>query len=777
MRRFLARLRQRATLNRVAALAMTVVVIVASVIALSMGLGGKGESTAEPQPAAPAPAQGAEATADPVAVPTEVVSPLAPGASPTVVPYREFVAEAEDGGYRAAVIDGVRFWVAGVDAQGRVAAARLPETGNTQASSGGALPSAIELPAELRDEGVIVLAAAPTPEAATASGGSAIGGFARFLLFFLGATLFIYAGFWLFRRLRGATGGSPFGGGSLSGHGKSRGGSRVSVVPSVRFSDVAGCDEAVDALSETIAFLKDPERFGRVGARMPKGLIMHGPPGTGKTLLAKATAGEAGVPFYETSGSEFVEMYVGVGASRVRDLFKRARQHPDGAIVFIDEIDAIGQARGGGGGTRSGRSDQERDQTLNQLLSEMDGFGGGERVVVMASTNRLELLDDALLRPGRFDRHIQVDFPNREGRRAILEVHARSKSFTEDGLLDELAATTAGSSGADLENLLNEAAIMAALDGREAITRADLTEGHLRAVVGRERADGDVPEDERRVIAWHEAGHALAAELCPTHTKAQRVTIVRRGKAMGLAFYPSGDKYLYSPQDIFEQMIVGLAGRAAEEVVFGQISSGAANDLEQVNEKARGAIQQLGFSGRVGQLITHSSRGSYGASEETRTSVDAEVARMVAEAYSDALRILGAHRDELERLAIALLVNRQLDRAQLVEAIGLDEARSLPRAAQALMRGEVAREIVGPPVEPPSLPVPVVDALADDVVGEPAPALPPPDPPRARRRLRLPVRAVETARHTAVAGGAAARAAAAAWSTARAASARRRASA
>lgn len=609
-------------------------------------------------------------------VPTEIISPLAPGAAPTLVDYVDVVAGARRGRYGAAVVDGVGYWVAATDTKGRVVVARIP--GERRISGTEASPSALNLPTILRDNDVLVLSPAAAPAAAVAEEKGFFSGTMRLIAMLGIAMLVIYAGFWAIRRMRGGgTGGSsPLGGGGgLSRHGRSRASARVTEVPTMRFSDVAGCDEAVESLNETIAFLSDPERFTRVGARMPRGLILHGPPGTGKTLLAKACAGEAGVPFYESSGSEFVEMYVGVGAARVRDLFQRARQHPEGAIIYIDEIDAIGQSRGGGGGggqggPRSGRSDQERDQTLNQLLTEMDGFRGTEKVVVIASTNRLELLDAALLRPGRLDRHLEIGLPSETGRREILGVHAANKTLDTDEDLDALAAATAGLSGADLENVLNEAAIIAAVDERSEIVASDLSEGHLRSLAGREKADQGIIESERIRVAWHEAGHALAAELCPGHPGAQQVTIARRGQAMGLAFYPSPDRHLFAAQDIFEQLIVALAGRAAERVEFGDYSSGAANDLEQASQRARAAILRLGFSARLGPVVGGSDNWG-GLSPAAQADADREVGLFIAAAQEDAERLLRAHHDALGRLAQALLDGDRLMRDDILAALAL----------------------------------------------------------------------------------------------------------
>ena len=371
------------------------------------------------------------------------------------------------------------------------------------------------------------------------------------------------------------------------------------------------------------------------------------------------------MPYYSLSGSEFVESLVGVGASRVRDLFVKARKNKTGAVIFIDEIDAVGRKRGslGAGGN------DERETTLNQLLVELDGFSPRDRIVVIAATNRVELLDDALTRPGRFDRHIQVSLPAERGRRAILAVHSANKRFGPDADLDHIAAITAGFSGADLAKLLNEAAIMSVRGGRPAISNADLAEGMLRVVAGPERKDRALAAGERERIAWHEAGHALAADLCPTHPKVQRMTILARGMAAGLALFGDTDSAMLSPQELHERMIVALAGRAAEQVHFGTISSGAANDLEQVNRLARQAVERLGFAPQVGQIVTSVGEMPLTLAESTRREIDLAVGGMVDAAYAEALQLLHEHRDQLDRLAAAVLEHEQLDREALSQVL------------------------------------------------------------------------------------------------------------
>jgi cell division protease FtsH len=434
--------------------------------------------------------------------------------------------------------------------------------------------------------------------------------------------------------------------------------------PALGFRDVAGCEEAVEEVSEFVEFLRDPARFASVGAKMPSGVILHGPPGTGKTLLAKALAGEAGCSFFAVSGSDFVEQFVGVGAKRVRDLFSRARESEDGAVIFIDEIDAIGKKRSG----NAAGGAEEREGTLNELLVQMDGFPTDRRVVVVAATNRLDTLDDALLRPGRFARQVRVDLPTEDGRREILGLHAQGKPLAEDVDLDRLARVTSGCSGADLEDMLNEAAIMAARSNRGLIAQEDLEEGFLRAIAGPEKRSGGLSADEKETVAAHEAGHVLCAELCASADKAQRATIRPRGRAAGLAVYGRTDRSLHDAESIHVRLVCLLGGRAAEWVRFGKVSSGAANDLQQANSIARSAVQELGLSDATGKLVD--SGGPM--SDATRAIMDSETERLVAEAYRDAIALLEEHRDELDRLTEALLTAEDVDRAEILVALGPD---------------------------------------------------------------------------------------------------------
>jgi cell division protease FtsH len=478
---------------------------------------------------------------------------------------------------------------------------------------------------------------------------------------------------------------------------------KLDTAPTARFSDVAGCDEVVEEVAEFKEFLVDPAPFRRLGARMPSGLILHGPPGTGKTLVAKALAGEAGASFFAVSGSDFVDRYVGMGASRIRDLFRKARAAAP-AIIFIDEIDAVGKKRGGAPG-----SDSEREQTLNQLLVEMDGFNSKDRVVVAAATNRLDTLDEALLRAGRFSRQVQVGLPDKDGRRRILEVHTKGTPLDADVDLDRLAEVTASMSGATLADLVNEAAIMAARAKRTTVTQADLEEGQLRALAGPEKKNRTMSEEERELIAYHEAGHVLCAELSAEHEKAQRATIKPRGQAGGLALYGQTDRAIHSAQYLHERMLCALGGRAAEWVRYGKVSTGAANDLEQVNRVARQAVEELGFSAATGQITLSGARGQ--VSDHTREVIDAEVERMLAEAYAQAVHHLEAHRAKLDSLATALLACEDLSRIEIVAALAAADG------------GEPA------PLTRPRSPAPALHRP----VPAPAPAaVQPPHPPRLR---------------------------------------------
>ena len=438
--------------------------------------------------------------------------------------------------------------------------------------------------------------------------------------------------------------------------------------PTVTFDDVAGADEAKEELKEVVEFLKDPQRFRRLGARVPKGVLLVGPPGVGKTLLARAVAGEAGVPYL--SGSEFVEMFVGVGASRVRDLFQQARKHAP-CIVFIDEIDAVGRQRGAG----LGGSHDEREQTLNQLLVEMDGFDQDTNIIVMAATNRPDILDPALLRPGRFDRRIIIDRPDLQGRLAILKIHARGKPMAPDVDLEAIAKATPGFVGADLENLTNEAALLAARRGKDKITQQELEEAIERVIAGPERKSRVIPPEEKLIIAYHEAGHAIVMQALPEADPVHKVSISPRGMAGGYTMaLPEEDYFLSSRRRLFAQLVSLLGGRVAEELVFDDITTGAANDLEQVTRLARTMVTRFGMSDSLGPMTFGKNEGLIflgrdlhelrDYSEAVAQRIDEEVQKLVRAAYEKAREILTQYRDALDRVAQALLEKETLSREE-----------------------------------------------------------------------------------------------------------------
>ncbi|ARX86756.1 MULTISPECIES: ATP-dependent zinc metalloprotease FtsH [Streptomyces] len=437
------------------------------------------------------------------------------------------------------------------------------------------------------------------------------------------------------------------------------------------FEDVAGIDEVEGELNDVVDFLKNPDAYRRMGARMPGGVLLAGPPGTGKTLLARAVAGEAGVPFFSASASEFIEMIVGVGASRVRELFAEARKVAP-AIIFIDEIDTIGRARGGGSGM--GGHD-EREQTLNQILTEMDGFSGSEGVIVIAATNRADILDPALTRPGRFDRVVNVSPPDRGGREAILGIHTRAIPLADDVDLAQIARTTPGMTGADLANLANEAALLAVKRGQELVTQSDLSEALEKVQLGAERPLV-MPDEERRRTAYHESGHALLGMLQPGADPVRKITIVPRGRALGVTLStPDADKYAYTEEYLRGRIIGALGGMAAEHVVYGVITTGAENDLEQVTNIARGMVARWGMSERVGRLsaLPNDAQQAYGlaAAPATLDTIDGEMHRIVDECYESACRQLRDHRDQLDALAASLLENETLEEADAYRVAGI----------------------------------------------------------------------------------------------------------
>jgi cell division protease FtsH len=436
---------------------------------------------------------------------------------------------------------------------------------------------------------------------------------------------------------------------------------------SISWDEVAGLEEAKEELAEVVEYLRDPDRFGRLGARVPRGILLYGPPGTGKTLLAKAIAGEAGAKFYAQSASAFVEMFAGLGAARIRKLFEEARRNAP-AIIFIDELDAVGAQRTGHGFSR------EQDQTLNQLLVELDGFESREEVIVMGASNRLQDLDVALLRPGRFDRQVLVAAPDLAGREQILGVHTRGKPLAADVDLHSIARQTAGLTGAELENIANEAAIFAGRESRSEILHADFEDAMERVVAGLQQRKV-MTEKERRILAYHEAGHAVMSHLTGDVMPVHKVTIVSRGQALGYTLnLPNEERYLHTTEEFEDLLKVYLAGRAAEQVVFGRITNGAANDLERATELTRAMVFEYGMSNASASRTMRAD--NYALSEETKRLRDQEQARLTDEAFAEAQRLLQKHRPALDRIAKALLEKETLDRTELGELLGEVEPES-----------------------------------------------------------------------------------------------------
>lgn len=461
------------------------------------------------------------------------------------------------------------------------------------------------------------------------------------------------------------------GGGGIMGVGKSNAKMYVQKETGVTFKDVAGQDEAKESLQEVVDFLHNPGKYVKIGAKLPKGALLVGPPGTGKTLLAKAVAGEAHVPFFSLAGSDFVEMYVGVGASRVRDLFKDAQKNAP-CIIFIDEIDAIGKSRD----SRYGGGNDEREQTLNQLLSEMDGFDSAKGIMILAATNRPEILDKALLRPGRFDRRIIVDKPDLKGRKETLKVHSKDVLLDDSVDFDEIALATAGAVGSDLANMVNEAAINAVKSGREAVNQKDLLEAIEVVMMGKEKKDRIMTKKERKIVSYHEIGHALASALQKNTDPIQKITIVPRTMgALGYAWYvPEEEKHLESKEELYEQIVTALAGRAAEELIFASITNGASNDIEKATSLARAMVTRFGMSERFGLIKLESVEDRYlsgrmvmECADETAAGVDEEVMRILSEAYEEAKRLLSENRDLLDRLAEYLLEKESITGKQFME--------------------------------------------------------------------------------------------------------------
>lgn len=475
--------------------------------------------------------------------------------------------------------------------------------------------------------------------------------------------ILIGAFFFIFRQAQGSNN-------AAMSFGKSRARMFTGDHPTVTFADVAGVEEAKEELKEVVEFLREPQKFIQLGARIPKGVLLVGPPGTGKTLLAKAVSGEAGVPFFSISGSEFVEMFVGVGASRVRDLFDQAKRHSP-CIVFMDEIDAVGRQRGAG----LGGSHDEREQTLNQMLVEMDGFDTDTNIIIMAATNRPDILDPALLRPGRFDRRVVLDRPDVRGREAILKVHVKGKPLEPNIDLSVLARATPGFVGADLENLVNEAAILAARRNKKSISQSEFEEAIERVIAGPERKSRLISDEEKRIIAYHEAGHAVVMNALPDHDPVQKVTIIARGMAGGYTIaLPTEDRTIMPRKKLIAQMVGLLGGRAAEEIVFDDITSGAGNDIERVTQIARTMVTRLGMSSEMGPMVYGqkeeliflgreiSEQRDY--SEAVAEQIDSEVRRLVNDAYQQARQILIEYRDKLDAVAQRLLEVETISREE-----------------------------------------------------------------------------------------------------------------
>ena len=487
---------------------------------------------------------------------------------------------------------------------------------------------------------------------------------------------------WLFRRMNK-------GGGMMGGVGKSKAKAYVQKETGVTFKDVAGEDEAKESLQEVVDFLHNPGKYAAIGAKLPKGALLVGPPGTGKTLLAKAVAGEAHVPFFSLSGSDFVEMFVGVGASRVRDLFEEAKKNAP-CIIFIDEVDAIGKTRD----SRYGGND-EREQTLNQLLAEMDGFDTSKGLLILAATNRPEVLDPALLRPGRFDRRIIVDRPDLKGRVSILKVHAKNVSLDETVDLDAIALATSGAVGSDLANMINEAAILAVKHGRKAVSQKDLLEAVEVVLVGKEKKDRILSPEERKIVSYHEVGHALVSALQKDSEPVQKITIVPRTMgALGYVMHvPEEEKYLNTKKEL-EAMLVGyLGGRAAEEIVFDTVTTGAANDIEQATKVARAMITQYGMSDRFGLMGLAETQSQYldgramlNCGDSTATEIDHEVMKLLKKSYDEAKRLLSENREVMDKIAAFLIENETITGKEFMkifhEARGITEPESKQRISE-----------------------------------------------------------------------------------------------
>jgi cell division protease FtsH len=500
----------------------------------------------------------------------------------------------------------------------------------------------------------------------------------------------LFFGFWIFLMNQVQGGGSK-----VMSFGKSRAKRMAPDSPKITFKDVAGVDEAVEELHEIKEFLENPKKFQALGARIPKGVLLYGPPGTGKTLLARSVAGEAGVPFFSISGSDFVEMFVGVGASRVRDLFEQAKQASP-CIIFMDEIDAVGRHRGAG----LGGGHDEREQTLNQLLVEMDGFEMKDNIILIAATNRPDILDPALLRPGRFDRQIVVDRPDRNGRRKILEVHTKGKPIDGSVDLDTLAAGTPGFTGADLANLVNEAALLAARRGKKTIAELELEEGIMRVIAGPEKKTRLLSEHERKVTAYHEMGHALVGHHLPNCDPVHKISIISRGQALGYTIsLPAEDKFLTTKQALMDQMAMTLGGRAAEELVFHEVTTGAANDIEKVTATSKHMVMRYGMSEKLGPralgrnhdmpFLGRDMGSEPDYSEEIAREIDDEIRRVIEEAHDRARKVLSQHMDELHKLSELLIERETIDKDQFERLLAGEAPETVfPEAEQAPDVGE-----------------------------------------------------------------------------------------
>ncbi len=542
------------------------------------------------------------------------------------------------------------------------------------------------------------------------TGGGILGALTYILPFLL------FLGLWIFLMNQMQGGGSR-----VMSFGKSKA-KRMSVdAPKITFRDVAGVDEAVQELHEIKEFLENPKKFQALGARIPKGVLLYGPPGTGKTLLARAVAGEAGVPFFSISGSDFVEMFVGVGASRVRDLFEQAKQNSP-CIIFMDEIDAVGRHRGAG----MGGGHDEREQTLNQLLVEMDGFEMKDNIILIAATNRPDILDPALLRPGRFDRQVVVDRPDRKGRKQILEVHTRGKPLAKEIDLDALAGQTPGFTGADLANLINESALLTARTGKREITMVELEEGIMRVIAGPEKKTRVMSEKERLITAFHEMGHAIVGHVLPNCDPVHKVSIIGRGQALGYTIsLPGEDKFLTTRAELSDTMAMTLGGRAAEEIVFGEITTGASNDIEKVTATAKSMVMRFGMSEKLGpRVFGHDTTQPFlgrsmgtepDYSDDVAREIDDEIRRIVENAHQSARDILSEHRDDLDRISKILLERETLDAKEFEallagqteeEVFGSDDEESgapvTPEEPEAEAEKSASRE--GPRAAPPPRP-------------------------------------------------------------------------